>query len=346
MKSFTLVIACGWLLIAGCGRTPSPSPVSAAPATAEERPSSAAPLRPITIGLNWFPEAEHGGFYAAVVHGYFAEEGLEAEILPGGKQSPVIQQTATGQIDFAVDNADKLLLARAQQADVVAVMAPIQTSPRCLLTHAEAGVSTFEDLTRVEGLTLAMNPGQPFAQYLQHRLPLGGVPMEPYPGNISRFLLDKKFVQQAYSFSEPFLARQQGATPKLLMLADLGFNTYTSVLLTRGENIRQEPDLVARVVRASLRGWQKYLQEPEPTNTLIQQLNPQMAAEVLAYGVEDLRPLCLPDGMPPAQLGQMTDERWSTLVAQMEAAGSLPKGQVLAAGCYALEFLTAAKPMP
>ena len=41
-------------------------------------------LRKISLQLNWFPEAEHGGYYAARLNGYYAEEGLDVELLPGG----------------------------------------------------------------------------------------------------------------------------------------------------------------------------------------------------------------------------------------------------------------------
>jgi NitT/TauT family transport system substrate-binding protein len=318
--------------LAGCtGSTVAPPTVDR-----HDAPSARAALRPVTIGLNWFPEAEHGGFYAAVVHGYFAAEGLEVTIVPGGKQSPVLQQTATGQLDFAVDNADKLLLVRAQEADVVAVMAPLQDSPRCLMVHEESSIQTFADLATTPLVTLSMNPGQPFAQYLKHRLPLENVPQEPYSGNISRFLLDRNYVQQAYSFSEPFLAEQQGAKPRLLMLSELGFNTYTSVLMTRAELLTSDAALVRSVVAASVKGWEHYLRDPGPTNEFIHRLNPEMSLAVLEYGVTDIARLCRPAGVT---LGTMTAERWETLVRQMEESESLRPGAVRADQAFTLEFL-------
>lgn len=322
-----------WLALCGCGETPFttvPVEKSAGPATA---------LIPVTLGLNWFPEAEHGGFYAALHHGYYREAGLDVTILPGGPKSPVLQQVATGQVDFAVDNADKLLLVRAQQADLVAVMSPIQNSPRCILVHAESGIETFEQLTQQQGYTLAMNPGQPFAQYLSHRLDLTSLTVAPYPGNVAQFLLDPKFAQQAYSFSEPFVAEQQGAKVRTLMLSDLGFNTYTSLLITSQTQIEQHPEVVQKMVTASQRGWQTYLENPGETNQLIHARNPEMGLDVLEFGVRDLKPLCLPEGFDATTLGAMTAERWSTLVEQMTAAGSLTAGAIDIEQAYTLKFL-------
>lgn len=331
----------GWLaallLLAGCdGGDPVALPHD--PRLAEPAPLEE-PLPRIKLSLNWFPEAEHGGYYAALVHGYFRDEGLDVEIEPGGPAAPVVSLVSSDPWRFGVDNADKLLLGRAQQADVVAVFAPIQDSPRCILVHADAGVETFDDLTKQRGFTLAMNPGQPFAQFLTTKLSLENLRVVPYPGNITQFLLEKKFAQQAYSFSEPFVARQQGVRTHALMVSDLGFNTYTSALLANAALIKDQPDVVLKMVRASRRGWQKYLADPAATNKHIHEQNPEMGLEVLQFGVEALKPLCLPFDVPASTLGQMTPERWETLTSQMIDADSIPAGSVDAFRSFTLEFL-------
>lgn len=322
------------LLTTGCRPA---APPAVGPSTAAPTNNASAASTKVTLALNWFPEVEHGGYYAALVHGYFAEEGLDVTIEPGGPRAPVIAQVAAGRTAFCVDNADKLLLARAQDADVLAVLAPLSDSPRCLLFHEEAGIRDFDELSKADGITLAMNPGQPFAQFLTKTLKLDQVRMVPYPGNITQYLLDKRFAQQAYSFSEPFTARQNGAKPVMLMLSDLGFNTYTSALIASRQTVTSQPSLVAKMVRASQRGWQAYLQEPERTNAYIHQQNAEMSLDILAFGAEDVRRLC--PAVNAETWGAMTAERWSTLVDQMERGGSLTAGQVRAADAFTNQFV-------
>ncbi|WP_010586262.1 ABC transporter substrate-binding protein [Schlesneria paludicola] len=298
-------------------------------------------LVPVTLALNWYPEAEHGGFYAALVHGDFAEEGLMVTIRPGGPNVPVIPDVASGKIEFGVDNADKLLLVRAQQADVVSVMSPLQNSPRCIMVHKKSGLTKIEELASAKPFTLAMNQGQPFAQYLMKKLNLDNIQVVPFPGGIAQFMDDPNYGQQAYNFSEPFLAEKQGGDPHCLMLSDFGFNAYTSVLLTRRELIDQQPDLVAKMTRASIKGWKKYLSAPEETNKYIHEQNEGMGLEILAFGVQALRTVCLPDGFDENRLGEMTGERWQTLVAQMIEIGSIKPDSVKADDAFSLKFLTA-----
>lgn len=292
-------------------------------------------LTKVTLMLNWFPEAEHGGFYAAKVHGYYEEAGLDVEIIPGGPGSPVQQKVARGDVTFGVTNADDILLARAQDADVVAVMAPLQTSPRCVMVHESSGITSFDQLKNV---TLAMSGGKAWAQFLKQKLPLDGVELQEGP-TVAKFLVDDNYAQQAYVFSEPFVARQEGGDPVSLLVADLGFNPYTSLLVTNQSRIDQQPELVQKMVSASIKGWDKYLAEPEETNQYIHAQNDQMSLEILAFGVDAMKPLCeVQDG--EGTTGHMTAERWETLHQQMLEIEAIEPGTVAPVEAFTTQFLT------
>ena len=318
MKTLTLAL-CGLLTLAGCGDKPAPQPAGGPEA--------------VRLALNWFPEAEHGGFYAAQVHGYYQQQGVQVEILAGGPDAPVIQRVATGAVEFGVTNADDVLNARAQQAPVVALLAPYQINPRCIMVHAGTGITRIDQL---RDLTMGLSQRPAFSHYLRKKFALTGVQIVPYPGNVTQFLMDPRFAQQAYVFSEPFIARKQGADPRVLMVADTGFNPYASVLITTEQAIAQHPQTVAAMVRACAAGWEHYLREPEPTNQQIHQLNPEMDLDILAYGVEQSRPLVLIPGQP---LGGMTLERWQTLLQQMTEAELIEAGTVKAEEAFTTRFL-------
>lgn len=331
-----VVLAC-----AGCGgsgsstaRPPGGRPTSAGPAS----PVRSKPVK-VQLQLNWFPEAEHGGYYAALVHGFYQQEGLEVAILRGGPDTPVIPEVARGRIDFGISNADSLLLARAQEADVIALLAPMQHSPRCIMVHAASGIERLEDL---RGVTLAMSEASAFSHFLRRRLPLADVQIVPYPGNIARFLDDPNYAQQGYVFSEPYLARRAGAEPRALMVSDLGFNPYTSVLFARRELIGSRADVVGRMVRASARGWEQYLRDPEETNRHIRSLNEAMDLDVLAYGVEALRPLVLDETARQEGIGVMHLARWLELESQLIEAGQLKPGAARIAEAFTTQFLAGA----
>ena len=290
----------------------------------------------LRLALNWFPEAEHGGFYAALVHGYYAEEGLEVEILGGGPEAPVIQRVATGQVDFGVTNADDVLNARAQEAPVQALMAPYQVNPRCIMVHASSGI---ERIDQIRDLTLAMSQRPAYSHWLRRRFPLENVNIVPYPGNVTQFLADENFAQQGYVFSEPFVARKKGGDPRALLVADIGFNPYASVLIARDADIGQKPELVGAVVRASIRGWERYLRDADSTNAHIHGLNPEMGLDILAYGTAESQALVLDATAREHGIGHMSAERWETLLGQMTEAGLIEAGALKAAEAFTTRFL-------
>ena len=114
------------------------------------------------------------------------------------------------------------------------------------------------------------------------------------------------------------MARQKGADPHVLMVSEIGFNPYTSLLVTHGEMVTGQEALVAKVVRASRRGWQDYLANPRTVNAYIHKVNPEMDMESLQFGVEAIQPLCLPENMSPTELGAMSLERWQALSNQLK----------------------------
>jgi len=290
----------------------------------------------LILQLNWFPEAEHGGFYAAKVHGIFEKYNLDVEILPGGKAATVPQELTVGRIQFGIINGDELVLARESGVDIVSLLAPLQTSPRCILVRADSGIQKFEQLS---GLTLQLGAGQPFIDFLKSKGFMENVKIVPYQGGVAGLVTGNGIGQQAYVFSEPLLAEQEKVPFNVLMVSEAGFNPYTSLLATTKEYVKTNPDLVKRMVLACQEGWQKYLTEPEETNKFILTQNEHgLTDEALVYGIEKMKPLCINDSVTIANIGSMTPERWEELVQQMVDLKLADPTKVKASDCFDSSF--------
>lgn len=294
-------------------------------------------LQPVVIQLNWYPEAEHGGAYAALVDGSYEAAGYDIEIRSGGPATPVAADLASGRCQFAFANADDVVLYRQQGVDVVAVLAAMQNHPRCILVRTDSGITSLDAL---KGLTLQRQPGKPFLEFMRQRGLLDGVQEVPYLGSVSALVASKDIAIQAYSFAEPLLAEQQGVDVTPLMVSELGWNPYSSVLLTTGELIRDNPTLVRDVVQATQQGWRTYLTSPSAANEKILAANHHgMTAEVLDFGVKQLPGLAMPDGATIESVGGMSLSRWKTLVEQMTKLGIVDPEDVKAEDCFDAQFL-------
>ncbi|MDX1930390.1 MAG: ABC transporter substrate-binding protein [Pirellulaceae bacterium] len=282
----------------------------------------------VVLMLNWYPEAEHGGFFAAKVHGIFDRYGLDVEIRPGGPNAPVVQELVTGRVQFGIANASDALLYRQQDAKVVALLAPIRNSPRCIVVREDSGAT---ELSGLKGMTLQANQGRPFLDFMKSKGLLDGVQVVPYGGSVAKLVTDKNTAIQGYSFSEPFMAKQQGAAVRVLMVSDIGYNPYASCLVCTEDYLNTNTDLASRMTAACQEGWQQYFQSATQTNAEILANNKEgMTAEALAYGVDILRPLCLPEGVSPTELGAMTAARWEELVGQFVELGLVDANKVKA----------------
>lgn len=325
--NLAVLLTVGCLGHLGCGGNASETPSTGAGNSG---------LSTVGLALNWYAEAEHGGYIAAQHLGDYRNAGLGVEIRQGGPGAPnlVIQELAAGRINFAISSADLVVLGRAKGVPLVAVLAPLQQSPRCIMVHASSGIERLRDLKDVE---LAISDSRPFALWMKKKLPLTNVTMVPFSGQVGEFMLKQKFAQQAYSFSEPFVAKEAGGDPRVLMLSEIGFNPYASVLVTTEETIASQPEIVRGMVTASAAGWQAYLDDPMSTNLKIHDDNSEMSLESLAFGAAALKPLCQSDDGQPA--GGMTAVRWQTLIDQIAEVGEIEPGQVRAEECFDISFL-------
>lgn len=282
----------------------------------------------VSLGTDWRAQAEHGGYYQAVATGLYAKAGLEVEIRQGGPQINHSQLLAAGRLDFsAVPNSFIPLNFVAQNVPVVAVAAIFQKDPAVLIAHAGAGHDT---LAQLRGAKIMISPDTRigFWRFLKTKFGYTDEQVAPYTFNLTPFLSNPAAIQQGLLSSEPFQIERAGQKPVVMLLADAGYASYSSVIMTSTKRVTEEPDLVRRFVEASIAGWMSYLTgDPAPANVLIKKDNPDMTDELLAFG----RGKLIAHGMitggdaETKGVGVMTDERWKSFFDVMAADGLYPK---------------------
>lgn len=286
--------------------------------------TKAAAVEKVRLALNWKPEPQFGGFYAARFADIDKKNQVELDIVPGGAGTPVVQMVAAGQFDFGLASGDEVVVSRARgKSDVVALFAVYQTNPQAMLTHAARGFESLADVFKNDG-TIAMQKGLPYAVFLQRKYASGmRASIVPYLGGISNFLSRADHSQQCFVTSEPFLARKQGAKIKTFLVAESGFNPYTTVVITRESVLKSKPELVKNVVAAVREGWLRYLSQPDDINLKMRELNPSIDIETFRQMSEAQKPLIekAADGDDSAKggLGTMTEARWADLIDQLHS---------------------------
>jgi len=302
-------------------------------------------LDKVSFGTNWVPEAEHGGFFQALADGTYKNYGLDVTIVSGGPNENNRMLLIAGKIDFFMSaNTLQSFDAAANNVPVVAVAAIFQKDPQVFVTHPESKVAKLEDL---KPLTLFVSKeGIPtYFQWLKFEYGFSEEKVKPYTFNAQPFLADKQSAMQGYVTSEPFAIEQSAKfKPGVILLADYGFNTYSTLIETRRDIVDKKPDLVQRFVDASIVGWYHYLYgDNAPGNAMIKKLNPEMTDELLAYSVAKMKEYGIVDSGDTLHdgIGAMTDARVTSFFDKMVRAGVV-RGDIDFRKTYTLRFINKA----
>jgi NitT/TauT family transport system substrate-binding protein len=295
----------------------------------------------VTFATNWVAQAEHGGFYQALADGTYKKHGLEVTIMPGGPNVNHRLQLIAGRIEFYMSaNTLQAFDAVAQSIPTLAVAAMFQKDPQVLLAHPDQGVNKFEDLKKLT-LLISKEGLASYFQWMAHDFGFREQQVKPYTFNPQPFLADKRTAMQGYVTSEPYAIETQGHfKPKIFLLADQGWGSYSTLIETRRDLVASKPELVQRFVDASAIGWMNYLYgDNAAANARIKRDNPEMTDARIAYSIARMKEFGIVDSGDTLKggIGAMSDERMKSFFDKMAASGVV-KGGIDYQKAYSLQF--------
>jgi NitT/TauT family transport system substrate-binding protein len=282
----------------------------------EENAAPKSGLRKVSLQTDWFPQAEHGGFYQAVAKGFYREAGLDVTLLPGGPGAGINLKVAKGDADFGMNRSDDLILAASQGLPVLMVAAVLQQDSQVLLVHEASPVKTLDDLA---GKTVTASVGMAWIPWLKKSRGIDFA-LRPQTYGLAGFMADPEAIQQGLVTNEPYVARQNGVAVRTLMISASGFDAYHAIFCRR-ELARAEPDVVRAFVAASVRGWRDYLEnDPTPAHTLILKENAQMTPGLLEFsrGELILRKLVRGETTRGEAIGQIEQHRIARQIGMLQ----------------------------
>ncbi|MDA0182570.1 ABC transporter substrate-binding protein [Solirubrobacter phytolaccae] len=222
MKRLLLLAALA-VTVAGCGEKAEP--------TGSELPRQ----EPFTVMLDYFPNADHAGLYAALDAGLYQRAGLDVKLQAPPDPSAPLKLLAAGKADLAISYTPELLLARdSGQEDIVSVGALVQKPLTSLIALPSGGVKTAKDLA---GKNVATS-GIPYqSAYLKTILANADVDptsvKEINVGfNLTQAMLSKKADASLGSFwnYEGVDLQRRDEDPTILRMEDIGVPTYNELI--------------------------------------------------------------------------------------------------------------------
>jgi NitT/TauT family transport system substrate-binding protein len=283
-KVLFLLTVLSVLALTGCGPTAGSERATAEPTQAATESTAAqapAELKHIDLGVGYIPNVQFAPLYVAQAKGFYAEEGLQVA-LEYGFENDFVALTAQGERQFAVASGDQVILARAQGLPVVYVMKWYQRFPVGVMSLAKMGIDSPAKLEGhsvgtpvLSGASYVGWKGLVYATGLDEttiRLEVIGFTQAEA---VSQGQVDAAVI---YIANEPVQLTQAGMEVNVIEVSDY-IDLVSNGIITNETLIRENPDLVRRVVRASLRGLEYTIAHPDEAFAIARQAVPEITDE-------------------------------------------------------------------
>lgn len=233
----------------------------------------------VSLRLAWLLNVQGAGYVMAKEKGFYADAGLDVDILPGGPNINSTALVATGANTFGTNDSGQVIFGKAEGMDLVIVAACFQKYPGGVLSLEKTGIKTPKDL---EGKTLAYNEGGPWA-FTQAMLAKEGVDMSKVKAVVAmgnEILMNGNVdAKTAFIVNEPISVELAGFKTATLAPADYGVNAYAEAIFTAKDFAEKNPDVVKRFVAATVKGWDYALAHQDEAVAAVLKLGEQLDPE-------------------------------------------------------------------
>lgn len=235
-------------------------------------------LTEVKVAINWLRNGQFAPLLAADALGYFKEEGIALNILDGGPGKNTISYVGVGQADFGIDSAVFTFRSRLAETpvDITAVGAVFQHGPYGYITLTEPGAPkpTPKDM---EGKRIGIQTdGEVFLQGLArlNDLDYNSFQIQVVQSGIEPLMTGQVDFISGWVTNQPYQFEIEAAKPdapenirgkiwQAIVLSEVAVASYGDVVFTRTEVVKENPELVRKMLRALARGMEAVLKDPE-----------------------------------------------------------------------------------
>ncbi len=280
----------------------------------------------VKLQLKWHHQAQFAGFYMAQKKGYYEKENIKVTFLEGGMDVNIAESVISGKADFGVMTPEAVLIDRSRGEPLTALAAIYRRSATVFVAKDDSGIIRPSDFT---GKTVAVS-SKGFAEAeIQFKammkklgLNLSKVKVVPFDPSYETFYRNETDIAATYSIYGLIRMRKKGIKLNLIWPEDYGINFYSDTLVTTDKVISDNPDLVSRFTRASLKGWRDVIGDYKQAVTVSLKYARIKDAEMQTAMMEAMLPLV---HTGEDHVGWMKSDVWNEMYETLLEQGLLEK---------------------
>jgi len=307
----------------------------------EEGPAAGA-LTSVTLMLNWTPNNHHAGIYAALQNGWYRDEGIDLKIVEPAAAG-ADQVVASGGADFGISQAESLLPARAAGAAVVSIATLLPHNDSSFFALTSAGIKRPKDF---EGKTYG-GYGGPLERELLSTLVKcdGGDPAKVKQVEVGNIDYLPGMEQQRFDFVWVFegwdvlrareVEHKDVTSVKFTDWEKCVPDWYTPVVIASEKTLKEQPDLVRKFLKATARGYDLAIANPDQAATLLLKSAPELDKGLVTASAKYHAPKYAAKGKA---WGVQEVKVWTDFTAFLRKSGLLEK-DVPANAAFTNDFL-------
>tara|TARA_R110002049_G_scaffold144478_3_gene306744 strand:+ start:8907 stop:10832 length:1926 start_codon:yes stop_codon:yes gene_type:complete len=283
------------------------------------------PLEKVRLQLKWFSSFQFAGYYMALEKGYYAQSGLDVEIIERNPAKNNILQVVDGEAEYGVADS-AVLLYRAKGKPVKILASIFQHSPLVFISKKESGIfSPYE----MQGKTISYQKGlddAPFLATLKHaHLNEADYDFAPLDFSNEEFIRGDVDVMSAYLSNQPYLMKEQGIEINIINPLNYGVDFYGDNLFTTEKELERHPKRAQAFLEASLNGWKYALAHKDETISVLgAKYNAKRSVDHLIYEAKIIEQMMMADMVV---IGYSSIERFYRIAMIYQSVGKIDKSQ-------------------
>jgi len=268
-------------------------------------------LEEVSLQLKWMHQYQFAGYYVAKEKGFYEDENFDVEIRERDLKSSPFDDVVSGRADYGIADSS-IVLQRLKGKPVVIASTVFQESPLIFMSLKSKNITSIYDLfdKRImfqrsidDAALIAMIALAEMSNSQYTHVPHNFDNMSLIKGDVD--------VMSAYKTDQVLSYRDMGVDINILDPISYGIDFYGDLIFTSESNVRNKPERVKAFVRASLKGWQYALDNPEEAvDLIIEKYNDQAVKKLLLLEAQATKSIIKSNYVP---LGTMYDQRFTRI---------------------------------